>query len=124
MKTPRKTIAGTAPIQKKWLGAMPYFAPAAAMPMISCAPRFADADDGDVVRDAEAGIPDCFHGTDRGRIVGGKHRVDLRPHRQQPLHRAIPVGFHEAATDDPVVRRFDAAGLERRAPPFLAALRM
>jgi hypothetical protein len=35
-------MAGTAPTQQKWLVAMPYLAPEAAMPMTSWAPRLAD----------------------------------------------------------------------------------
>ena len=39
----------------------------------------ADADDGDVVGHAQAGLPDRFHRADRRRIVGREHRVDPRP---------------------------------------------
>ena len=84
----------------------------------------AGADDGDVFRHAEPGLPHGLHRADRRRIVGREHGVDARFEAEQLLHGFVAVRFHEPAAHDPLRVRLDPGRAERRAVAVRPSLRV
>src|SRR6266550_8024235 len=49
-----------------------------------------DSDDGDVLRNANAGVEEAIEKSERAEIVETRHRVGARPHRSDPTGDRVP----------------------------------